>query len=154
MWYPTLMTKQLLIPKGNPPKKAVRLRYIRQLMALGKWETGRTGYELSEVWGLCESTVRKDAAEASHAIREAMVDTEGLRVEILTSLHEAKRRADLEENHGRAAMALIRALELQAKLTGAMAPERHTHQVTEPTNEPPPGWVFVSEDETEAHEKN
>jgi len=138
------------------PPKAVRLRHIRQLMSLGKWETGKTAYELAETWGLAESTVRGDAAEASFSLREAIADVEGLRVEILMALGAAKRRADEEENHGRAAMALIRALELQAKLTGCMAPVKHAVSVNDPAGEVLPGWTLdpCEDDEGNAHESN
>jgi hypothetical protein len=108
---------ELMPPEGGPPRKAVRVRFVRRLMEDDLWVRGRTAPALGVVWGLKTATVEHDAAEASHQLEDPAELETGRRNVATRSIDWA------DEAHGRGALeAAGRLLELHGRVTGAIAP--------------------------------
>lgn len=95
--------------RTEAPSKAERVRHIATLMATGRWVTGVTVYELADLWGLHEDTVKVDAAEASRRVREAINDTEELRGMVLATLQAITEKA-MSRGQLRTAVESVKAL--------------------------------------------
>lgn len=134
------------MPEGSPPRPAARVAYIRRLMALGAWVTGETGVELALRWGLAESTVQGDAAEASRAQREALGNTDEMRAVVVGMLNEAGRRAR-KDRSPQGTHTLLRLAEVWARITGVGMPAQGAPLRT--TEEPVPfGWKRAADGST------
>jgi hypothetical protein len=128
------------MPEGMPPRPALRVSYIRRLMAVGAWVTGETGPQLAARWGLNETTLRGDAAEASRAQREAIGDIDEMRAVIFGMVNEAVRRARNDPENARSAVAMLKAAELIARMTGAANSRQYIPKLTPPEEAVPFGW--------------
>jgi hypothetical protein len=93
-------------------------------MAGGWWVSGQTVHELADTWGLVVAPVKRDAAEASRATREALGDVDELRALVIGLANQARFRAAQETNHAKAGRVLIDAGKLIADITGCAAPKK------------------------------
>jgi hypothetical protein len=112
-------------------------------MALGFWVTGVTAGELAEHWGLAESTVEHDAADASKQLRDTIAsqDAEYFKQHCLGLLARATVEAEREKFAGKRSKALVDVAKETRELTGCGAPRKLDARVTpgapnEPWTEP------------------
>lgn len=102
------------------PPKEVRIRYIIDLMAQGHFVTGVTGGDLMILWGLSQSTMLLDCAEASRRLRFAHEDIDAIRAQAVATQQTIISRAMAAEDWSTAE----RANQGLARLTGVYAPVR------------------------------
>lgn len=109
-------------PRGIADAKTPRERtaVIRRLMASGRWVTGVTGDDLSRVWRVTATTVRRYAAEASRSLREEGPELEDLRARTMATLETVVSQA-IATGELRTAVSGIAEL---AKIRGLQAPTR------------------------------
>lgn len=100
------------------PPVEQRVRFIRELMARGKYERGVTSKQLAAEWSLAVDTVEGHAAEASRQAK-ALVDAEAVRLRLADALDEA-----LDDARGRPDF-VARVSQAYAPLVGANAPTKH-----------------------------
>jgi hypothetical protein len=101
-------------------------------MALGFWVTGVTAGELAEHWGLAESTVEHDAADASKQLRDTIAsqDAADFKQHCLGLLNRAALEAERERSAGKRSKALVDVAKETRELTGCGAPRKLDARVT------------------------
>lgn len=115
-------------PKPCAPPVHERVQIIEDMMLKLEWKRGRTARFLAREWGLAESVVRGHASEASRRVRKDYCDTgEALR-DISLVLTETMTSAHHEGDRQNA----IRAAQVLGQVSGATAPFRHEHVITDP----------------------
>lgn len=105
--------------------KQSRVSHIIDLMVSGRFVTGTTSRQLAKQWGVSESTVGDEAAEASRAIHREMNgrSLEELRSRLTATLeHTACRLA--ESDDPRCARVAIEAIKTLGTIMGAQAPQK------------------------------
>lgn len=107
-------------PAREAPTVGERVAHIRDLMVGGEWVTGRTPFELAELWGVEPSTVRNYSAEASRQIRDAIGDADQIRTTVLLWTEQAAGIA----RAGRDARGLVAAAKQLADVAGVAAPQK------------------------------
>lgn len=80
-------------PRGKAPPgapiKSQRVQTVVTIMTNGLWEPGITPRELAQKWGVAESTVRLDAANARAIVLQTEEDREMVRFQVKSLLHRA-----------------------------------------------------------------
>ena len=117
----------------HPPKHerpADRVSYIAALMRARQWKTGRTGRELSELWGLALSTLDNYATEASRRVMAEVNNPEAVSASLGVAFEAAVDEA-LEDsrdseisNRNQSRHALVALGKAWSELAGASAPAR------------------------------
>lgn len=103
--------------KRQSEQKEERLQRIIQLMTVpGAWRTGVTGKQLAKEYGVHQTTIDREAAEAARYVRGDLFDREVLRA-LYVSQTQALVAASLKMKRPRDAM---HGIELQAKLMGLL----------------------------------
>jgi hypothetical protein len=115
-------------------------------MALGFWVTGVTAGELAEHWGLAESTVEHDAADASKQLQDTIAsqDAEYFKQHCLGLLARATVEAEREKYAGKRSKALVDVAKATADLTGCAAPRKQQVQVQTTDGDEP--WFEPTEE--------
>jgi hypothetical protein len=103
-----------------------RTAHIMDLMANGRWVTGRSHQALAEEWGCEVGEVEHVAQRAGQALRVLMlVDRDDLRARNAAHLESLAADAHAAGEYGDA----VRARAEMSKLLGLNAPEKHEHAV-------------------------
>jgi len=107
---------------GERPDKLDRVRFIKQMMALGEWIEGYWDDELGAIWSLSDSVIRADAAESSRALKDALADRDLASIlvsTLMSNISEAKKRNRFE--------AVAQSCATIAKIAGIEGPTKHEH---------------------------
>lgn len=104
---------------------AERVKQIRELMVAGSYVTGKTPYELAELWGLSASRIFDLSAEASRQVRAGMGEPDEIRTRVLGWLERAAAMATAEGG-AKGAQALTGAAKELAAIAGVAAPQQVT----------------------------
>jgi len=114
-------------PPGAP-NKAQRVNTCVQIMVSGLWEPGITPRELARKWGVAESTVRLDSANARAIVLQNEEDRELIRFQIKALLHKSAIVAATTSDDGLSARDRCRALTdtalALARIFGLEAPRK------------------------------
>lgn len=117
--------------KPGQPSAERRLRVVVDLMVRQAWSPRMISH-YAKLWKVAESVVHRTAAEASRAIKLHMEASQGdMRERILASIQLVTELAIKDKKLAPA----IKALELQAKIHGVVAPEEHRHSFEGVTDE-------------------
>lgn len=73
-------------PTSRVISKEQRIRTIARMMADGRWVSGVSIWKMMKRWGVSETVVKTDAAEASRIIRASVISGEELRDRIKAQL--------------------------------------------------------------------
>jgi hypothetical protein len=107
--------------KSATPSKRERLDYIVGEMVLNRWVTGVTGVQLAKQWKLSQSTLDRDASEASRSVRPM----DPAELEQRKALWMANIEAARAEANRRGRMESVKGLlELEGKALGFFEPEK------------------------------
>ncbi len=107
--------------------KTERVRHIVDLMTSGQFVTARTTHELAVEWGMNETLVAQDTAEASRVVRGALQSPEEIRSRMAATLEDVIRRSMGKKLQGRT---VVEAIKVHAALTGAEAPKQSKVEVS------------------------
>ena len=89
-------------------------------MTSGQWVTGRTIYELSDLWDIPVSTIRDSSTEASRIVREAVATDDEVRSQLVATLQTITERS-MTKGQLRTAVEAVRVL---AGVSGAEKPKK------------------------------
>lgn len=104
-----------------------RIDHIVDLMTRGAWYGARSHRELAATWGVSLHAVREYASTARSVVRAVLDDSEraeDVKAALLSAVDEVRRRASESGDDPRALAVALKALELRAKVLGALV-DRH-----------------------------
>jgi len=108
-----------------------RVRHIAELMARLEWKS-RMAEDLAARWGVTESTVRDNSAEASRLFQDALADGPHFQMALREFAIETIKEAKADGNH----MAVLKGIDLLADLSGAKAATRSKTELSGPDGGP------------------
>jgi hypothetical protein len=74
---------------GNAPERDERIAHMADLMATGRWVTGKTVRDLALQWGISLHELQRNAAEASRSLRMPAEERAALRDRLQATLDHA-----------------------------------------------------------------